>query len=364
VEGSFQAHGWGWADGKVGTNGPEMTPSQRADFFLSLPPGAETWDRIEQCDDDTVSLYWIQFFPRVEDPADCLRAAEQLLVHGRAWQALDLLALYLEQVAPSAGIVLKVLEAAIYTPPGDFMNQSLLYEISQIFNYLEPAEGVDEGRLAQVEWALLPLFKFEQRPLKILHRQLATNAAFFVEIVSTAYRGTDEEPKELGEQDRASARAAYYLLRSASIVPGTRDDGTIDPAKLSEWVSEARELLEERKRLEIGDQCIGRILHQAKQDDDGLWPSKVIRDQIEKLRSDDIELGLEIAERNARGVSSRNPTEGREQERQIMERYLAQARRIRLTWPRTAAMLRRIAQAYESEAYLNDRDAELRENGC
>ena len=167
----------------------------------------------------------------------------------------------------------------------------------------------------------------------------------------------------MDEQERARAEAAYHLLRSASIVPGTQDDGTIDLAKLLEWVDEARRLLEERKRLEIGDQCIGHILHHAKHVDDELWPPQVIRDLLEKLRSDDIELGLEIAARNARGVTSRSPTSGGEQERQIMNRYLAQARRVQLKWPRTARMLRRIAQAYASEAQMNDRDAELRENG-
>jgi hypothetical protein len=68
-----------------------------------------------------------------------------------------------------------------------------------------------------------------------------------VDIISTAYRATDEEPRELDEQERARAEAAYHLLRSTSIVPGTQDDGTIDMAKLSEWVGEARRLLEEVK---------------------------------------------------------------------------------------------------------------------
>jgi chorismate mutase len=73
-------------------------------------------------------------------------------------------------------------------------------------------------------------------------------------------------------------------------------------------------------------------------------------------------LGLEIAVHNDRGVTWRNPTAGGEQEQQIMNRYLAQARRAQLKWPRSARMLRRIAQAYASEAHMNDHDAELRED--
>src|SRR5712692_401374 len=362
VAGSFLARGWEWADEKLGTNGPRLTPDQRADFFLRLPSNAETWDRLERFDDSTANLYWTQFVPWVEDATDCLRAGNQLLAHGRAWQALDLLALYLETLKPEVEIVMKLLEAALNTPLGTSMNQSLLYHVSQLFTYLEQAKGVDEGRLARIEWALLPLFRYENRSLKILHGLIAADPEFFVDIVATAYRATDEEPRELDEQERARAEAAYHLLRSASIVPGTQDDGTIDLAKLSEWVGEARRLLEERKRLEIGDQCIGHILHHAKHEDDELWPPQVIRNLLEKLRSDNIEIGLEIAERNDRGVTSRSPTAGGEQERQIMTRYLAQAQKVQLKWPRTARMLRRIAQAYASEASMNDRDAELRED--
>jgi len=362
VAGSFLARGWEWADEKLDANGPLLTPDQRADFFLRLPSNAETWDRLERFDDQIDDLYWTQFLPWVEDAIDCLRAVVRLLAHRRAWQALDLLALHLEALKPEVEIVMNVLEAALKTPLGTSMNQSLLYHVSQLFTYLEQAKDVDEGRLARIEWALLPLFRYESRSLKILHGLFAADPEFFVDIVATAYRATDEEPRELDEQERAHSEAAYHLLRSASTIPGTQDDGTIDPTKLSEWVGEARRRLEERKRLEIGDHCIGHILRHAKQEDDELWPPQVIRDLLEKLRSDDIELGLEIAERNARGVTWRSPTAGGEQERQIMNRYLAQARRVQLKWPRTARMLRRIAQAYASEAYMNDRHAELRED--
>jgi hypothetical protein len=58
VAGSFLARGWGWADEKLGTNGPLLTPDQRADFLLRLPSNTETWDRLECFDDKTVDLYW------------------------------------------------------------------------------------------------------------------------------------------------------------------------------------------------------------------------------------------------------------------------------------------------------------------
>ena len=362
VAARFSIREWEWADEKLDANGLLLTPDQRADFFLSLPPSAQTWDRLEHFDNSTVDLYWAQFAGWVGDATDCLRAAGRLLAHRRAWQALELLTFYLDAVKPEAEIVMNVLEAALNTPLSPNMSQSLLYNVSQLFTYLEHAQEIDEERLARIEWMLLPLFRYESRSLKILHHLIAEDPEFFVDIVSTAYRATNEEPRTLDELERARAEAAYHLLKSANRVPGTQDDGTIDSARLSEWIDEARRLLEERKRLEIGDQCIGCILQHVKLGDDELWPPRVVCELLEKLHSDNIEQGLEIAEHNARGVTWRNPTAGGEQERQIMNRYLAQARNAQLRWPRMARMLRRIAQAYASEAHMNDREAELRED--
>jgi hypothetical protein len=358
----FLEHGWEWANRKLGENSLLRTPNQQADFFLHLSPKAETWDRLEQFDEETVDLYWTQFRSYVEDVADCLRAIEQLLVHGQAWHALHLLAFYLDKIMPKAEIIMNVLENAISIPISNSISQSVLYEVPQLFDYLNQVKDVDEGRLARAEWAFLPFFRYEERPLKILHGQLATDPAFFVDIISLAYRAADEEPRKLEKPELNRAETAFYLLRSLSIVPGMQDNGIIDIVKLSAWVDEARRLLAECRRLEIGDQYIGRVLRHAKKDEDELWPPKEIRDLLEELSSESIELGMEIAVRNDRGVTVRGIVMGGEQERQIKKHYLAQVEAVKLQWPRTAAMLRRLAYSYESDAQIYDREAELRQD--
>lgn len=356
VAGRFFIHGWQWANEKLKENALHWSPQQQADFFLRLPANSETWDRLEGFGDEAMKHYWTQTFQYVEKPAECLRAVKHLLAHGRAWQAVDLLASHVDMVKPEAGFVMDVMETAL-TSPIDHSNLSLLYDISQIFTYLEHAEDINEKRLAQIEWTLMPLFRYEKRPMKILHGLIATDPEFFVDIVSTAYRAAGEEPRELNEQERDLAQKVYDILHSANHIPGTRQDGTIDATALTEWVNETRQGLKECKRLAIGDQCIGRILQHAKHDKNEVWPPLVIRDLLEKLRSDDIELGLQVAERNARGATWRNFTSGGEQERVLSAHYLAQAEKVRLKWPRTAAMLRRIAKEYASEAQMWDNEA-------
>ncbi|SRR5579875_1057749 len=102
VAGRFLTQGWQWADEKLQGNALHWSPQQQADFFLRLPANSETWDRLEGLGDETMKYYWTQTFPYVEKPAECLRAVKHLLDHGRAWQAADLLALYLHTVKPEA----------------------------------------------------------------------------------------------------------------------------------------------------------------------------------------------------------------------------------------------------------------------
>ncbi len=182
-------------------------------------------------------------------------------------------------------------------------------------------------------------------------------------MVSLAYRAADEEPHETDEQAQARARTAYDLLHSANVVPGTLAGELIDTIQLTAWVEEARQLLEDCKRVKVGDLCIGQLLSQAKSDADGVWPPKAIRDLLEKLCSEEVERGIELAVYNARGVTWRSLTEGGAQERQMIERYHAQAKALQFRWPRTASMLRRLAQAHVEEAQMHDREAELRQSG-
>ena len=92
-------------------------------------------------------------------------------------------------------------------------------------------------------------------------------------------------------------------------------------------------------------------------------PPNAIRELLEQLHSEDVERGMELALYNARGATWRSLTDGGVQERQLMKQYRSQSQSIQARWPRTAAMLRRLAQSYEEEAQMHDYEAELRQNG-
>jgi hypothetical protein len=154
-------------------------------------------------------------------------------------------------------------------------------------------------------------------------------------------------------------KLGYELLESWHQVPGLTEDGIIDIEQLRDWLLKVRSACYENGRGKIGDQKIGEILAYCPKGVDGIWPDVAIREIIEEVQSRYLELGLEIGVYNKRGVWSKSIGEGGIQERQLARTYQDYASAIVDTYPRTAAMLRKIAHGYESDAHLEDVRSEL-----
>jgi alpha/beta superfamily hydrolase len=84
----------------------------------------------------------------------------------------------------------------------------------------------------------------------------------------------------------------------------------------------------------------------------------LVRDLIEEYASDKIENGISIARFNMRGGFTKAMYEGGTEERMFAAQYRAWAD-ASAAWPRTSAMLRRIAAGWEHAAERADTMAEL-----
>ena len=179
---------------------------------------------------------------------------------------------------------------------------------------------------------------------------------------SLIYPAKDEEPGDVSEEQENKARLGHDLLDSWRTPPGSTEDGYINAQELCEWVDHARRLVAGGGRGAIGDEVIGKVLSGSPNGQDGAWPAEAIRDVIENVASRDLENGFEVGTFNSRGVVTKNPAEGGEQERQLTKRYEKHAVAVRDRCPRTAAMLRRIAETYRAEARREDNRSELMGN--
>ena len=171
----------------------------------------------------------------------------------------------------------------------------------------------------------------------------------------------DADPEsEDYEAQRSIANQAWTLLHNWKHVPGS-SDGKVDGAALEKWVKEARILFEKAGRAEIGDQKIGEVLAQSPRDEDGTWPCLPVPELIEIARSSEMETGIAVGAANKRGVTTRSPTDGGKQERDLAEQYRNRSAKTRLEFPRTSATLAKIADSYEWDAKHHDDDAERRQ---
>lgn len=168
-----------------------------------------------------------------------------------------------------------------------------------------------------------------------------------------------EGPSEPTEEQRIRAHLSRDLLRDWRIPPGINEDGSIDPDKLKSWTSRARELAWASGRGKVADRHIGQVLVHYPVGTDGAWPHEAVRNLLENLESKDIEDGICAGVFNGRGCVMHSIGEGGIQERTISERYHNLARTLSDSWPRTASVMKKIADEYEAFACHEDNRAEL-----
>jgi hypothetical protein len=366
----FSKEGWAWAERLI-AKGSELTALQRGRLLLQTGDFPKAWEVADDQGEEVARAFWSLFRTSGNGPdfQHVAYAANRLLSVGRAAAALDLIGLYLRrdqangaQVAESAIAALEALLAqGDAAPEAQALSQ---HDFEELFSFLQRfKDEVGWARIARLEWAFLLALGFEGR-VETLHQLMADDPGFFVQIVETVYHPhSNEQPADDSPDRQRMARNGYRLLSTWHRVPGTGADGTLSGADLRVWVTEALRRLTEVDRLEDGELHIGHVLASCPPDADGSWPCTDVRELLEELQNERIEDGLVTEILNSRGVTRRDPGEGGEQERRLAEKYRHQANQFADGWPRTAAILRRLAHNYEQDARREDASAERLRRG-
>lgn len=340
-------------------------------ILRALPVERWTWQQVEAAGAIIEREYWktTTSLWMEGDAGDLAFMADKLIDAGRAREALELVGTRLEK-KPSPELLVRVLEAVIRQPWDKSRDNNdatmFSYYVAQLLKVLDTA-GTSDDVLFRLEWAYMPVLEHSERPPTVLIKALAERPSFFMEVLSALFRPSEEsgivepEPND-AERAHAVASQAFDLLRQWDRVPGTMSDGRIDGSALEAWVKEARQLAAASGRAEIADQKIGEALSASPRDvDDNLWPARAVRDVVEITRSKNLESGLSMGLHNRRGVTTRRPSDGGEQERDLVKQYRDFSAAMALEWPRTSAVLERIARSYEEDARWHDDDAERRD---
>jgi hypothetical protein len=334
---------------------------------VDYPDEARTYDVVSALEPAAQQEYWKSRFSYIRmadsDVDVFLRAVDGFIAHGRAVELVDQNWAEL----PKLGFdnVLRVIDSFIEEVNAGMAPKrlgSIQHDVQHLFKWMREQAQAKHSELARRELALLPLLTshgLEQEELSV-HVLLRESPEFFVEAVCALFKrddGLDEDEELSLEQRRNRAHAAFELLESWKSPPGVRN-GSVDQAMLTEWVRQARESLRERHRSAIGDEQIGKVLyHVPEETSDGIWPAIALRDLIEDLRSEHVEIGIGVECVNARGVTSRAIFEGGVQERQLAAEWRRRADSLKLRWPRTAALCQEIAEKWKQHANFEDLQA-------
>jgi transcriptional regulator with XRE-family HTH domain len=338
---------------------PNLTAAQKAALLTLLSEEEETWKRVESLGEEVEREYWSRI-GFIRKDTDLSTALEKLLTFGKVSAAISIMGMHSYHQTIEPRFVISALERLmngevdIQEISGNFGHNVVL-----LLDQVSKNSEVDRMSIARLEWGLYPLIEHQRHEPLVLFEALAEDPAFFVELVTLAYKSEDAADDSVLDADKQHlASRAFSLLHDWRQIPGKRPEGTIDEIELMAWVNEARKRLRSVNRLAIGDQQIGTVLSAAPYEQDGTWPAVAVRKVIESAGSEDLETGFIVGKYNSRGVVTRPVHGGGSEERAIAEKYASLAAAVADTAPRTSSMLRRMAEDYKAEARREDmRDA-------
>lgn len=342
----------------------ESEPDSIARLVRAAPFGQQTWRQLDQLGANIRDRYWREVHPywNRHSEAELIELVDRLLEVRRPRAAFNAGHMDWEKLETSR---LKRLLFAVATDgaeqPGEYKLDA--HDISGALQSLDSRMGVTREDMARLEFLFVEALDHSQHGIPNLEKQIATFPAMFVQAVAMICKRDDngEDPPEwrVDDPERRTAigPAIHRLLNQLRRIPGTRDDGHIDPEALTTWLAEARSLFRQHGRAELGDYRIGELLSEAPHEADGTWPCRPVCEAMETIASERVAEGFYIGVHNARGAHWRG--EGGAQERELAAKYRRWSQQLSFEYPYVGSVLERIAGSYDREAEMHDSDAKV-----
>ena len=338
-------HGWEWVDGLDKSGWSGMKISQ---FLSYLPFIDETWNRATAWLGDDEREYWVRTSVNPYQ-ADCDLgvAIDKLIEYRRPHAAINCLAsmLHNQQPLDKPRSVKALLAAVSSADPSDVMDA---YDIVEIIKALQDDPNTDPEDLFRVEWAYLPLLDRHQGASpKLLGNRLASDPAFFCEVIRLIYRSKkeDKSAKEPSEQEKSIATNAWRLLDEWQTPPGIQPDGVFSREQFTEWLENIKEACAESGHLEVALKHVGHVLFYCPPDPQGLWIDQTAADALNGKDAEEMRSGFRSEILSSRGVIWIGPAGT--PERKLAEQIRQKAEEVENAgYQRFAVTLRDVSEFY------------------
>ena len=344
----------------------ETNAADKAIRVLKCAPfRAETWTHLDVFPEEWRRRYWSEAYVRWEgqNESEINTLVDCLLEVHRPRAAFNAVHMDFDKVETKRlETLLRAVAISSTEPAGRF--QFSQYEVSQAFKSLAARNDSPRDKLIQLEFMYIDALDHSDYGIPSLECELSSSPQLFMQLIAMICRRKDdgEDPAEWRipdeERRRAVANSAYSVLRRVKRVPGTNDQGEIDPVALCKWITETSALGRTYGRGEIVDEKIGELLGRSLPGPDGGWPCDAVCQALDSLASQRIAEGLSIGRRNSRGVYCRG--DGGDDERAIAAQYRAWSNAVRFQYPFTARCLEDLARTYDREGVWHDTEANVR----
>ena len=343
------SHGWAWVDG---LDKSAWLVTQIGQLLSYLPFTEEAWNRATAWLEEFEKEYWSRSRANLHHTdGDIGTAIDKLIEYGRPHAAINCLHRILhDKHSLDKSRSVKALLAAVSSAEPSYSMDT--YHIIEIIKALQDDSDTDPEDIFLVEWAYLPLLDSDHSVSpKLLENRLASDPAFFCEVIRFIYRSNkeDKSDKEPSEQDKSIAINAWRLLHEWRTPPGMQHDGVFSQEQFTQWLEQTKEMCAESGHLKVALLHIGQVLIYCPPDSQGLWIDQNAADALDGKDAEEMRNGFRTEVFNSRGVYTVDPTG--KPERELAEQYRQKADEVENAgYQRFAVTLRSLAKSYDRDA--------------
>ena len=332
------------------TSDTVLSKNEKGDILCSTPLRKDVWDKVSEMDEEVQSYYWhhVRAF-RLDNMNDSIADyfINQLISYDRPFSAIEVIA-YSDY--SNTALIIKSLEKCLELQDDSELNgmtiESLRADtIINLFEKIYNDCNRDIVQSAKLELQFLGFFKYYGTPNNVIC-YLENYPEEYVMLLSKMYRPDNSENRTITEEQRRFANLAYDILEHFHKIPGCNND-EISEELFRNWVYRCKcyaDKAECCKAFEIG---MGKLLSHSPKGSDGIFPHEFVRTFLENNKSKTLTNEFIVGKVNQRGVHT---VTGGIAEKELALSYYADAEKIRVEYPVTAAILERLGDDYKRDS--------------